>query len=251
MSFPIGIGFWDGSGGWTPNTISSDWWFDFSNPANYTIVSTNVTEATDLTGNGYTATPFGSGPTIDSNDLNGLDTAHVFAQTLRLANFESEITDTSQNFTIFAVIKNNDQSGLRCVFGMGRTGSTTEIFNPMRWNGNNLDSFIRNSANVGVFFNPSPSVSTTQGDYYIISTSFDGSDWTLRVNGVEEAVVAGTPSGAVTFTDASIGGRRINSTLTEQTNVNIGEIFFKLDTLSPTDISEAETYLSDKWGISI
>ena len=84
---------------------------------------------------------------------------------------------------------------------------------------------------------------------YIVSTVFDGTNNTLYLNGVAETPVA--DSNTLDLHTIYVGTRFVSSAVISEYNGSIAEILVYSKELTANEILEINTYLSNKWGITL
>jgi len=228
-----------GGGGWTPASVTTDFWFDASNAASITASSGAVSQWNDLSGNGRHATQSsGSFKFTDTasiqNGKHGLLSVNANGTYMATAGFTR-----AQPFMIFAAVKVNSPtpgSGYENIIN----GATTSSGNrPIIYSAG--DGGLPELAAGGTLLGAT-SGNVQLGLPYYFTSVFNGSSTVMRENGVQIAsgTVGATGLTGLVIASDSGDGQAFDGYILE---------LFCIPGTSSTDITNAETYLAAKWGI--
>jgi ribosomal protein S11 len=206
--------------------------YDASVASGYTLSGSDVTQWTDLTGNGYHLTANGTGPTITSiNSVSAL-------------NFNS-----SRGLIRASVPLNTEVT----VFIVGKYSTNIESYGSFMHHGSrDADWAIeRNSTTSNLQFqsnsvNGAPQLSATNSVNYILVGRITGSTREFWRHSDTEVLGFATGSGvSITTGNKSIYVGK--SETNEACNSTIGEILYYNTSLSNADVSSNVLYLQNKW----
>lgn len=241
------------AGGTLPESVTSlEAWYDASVQA--LADGANLNPWPDETGNGWTASTANPGPTLQTNELNGLSVAQ-FANTgatpgsgdgfgissslmsgatsgCYFAVFKSEADPAASGFNAGPVIGN---------FG-GAAGGNAASHHPYS-DGTFYEHFGTGTRKT--LGNPTPSFSST---YRIYSVHSATSDYRAYIDGTS---FFSTASNTVDFGSQN---KNLGWALSNNGNKFLGKIaeilIFKNDVLTTTDRQRIEGYLAHKWGLT-
>ena len=225
-----------GSGPFSPISLSPLLWLDASDASTITSSGGAVSQWDDKSGNGYDVTqgtasnqPATGATTINSLnvlDFDGNDYLNGTATAMG-----------SADRTIFVVVDSNNTSGW--YFTFGQSGVSGERFG--------LTGQIAVRVNSGyVIYTTAIPLSPT----ILAFTSTDGTIQNVecRVNGAALSVGSTASRTLATAAQVQVGA---DGGTGYGFNGSIAEIIVVQDTLTATEISDTETYLADKWGITL
>jgi len=187
-----------------------------------------VSTWSDKSGNGNELTQATSAnqPTTGTRTMNGLNVLDFSSDALSLAGFT-----TTSPYTVIAVFAPDTNTGTQYIWAadgataVGYTGN--DVFNLLN------DGLVINGSSVGTF-----------GQELVLWEN-DGAGSQIRRNG---SVYASGTVGTVGMGEINIGNRDDFNRAFDGT---IAEVIVVDGTLTADQISATETYLADKWGISI
>jgi hypothetical protein len=138
----------------------------------------------------------------------------------------------TQPTTIFIALKIPDQTGSGFITGGGNSSERQHVYH------GNLDPTIQMHAGTNRF-----TTTDVTGNFEIIVARFDGASSWIRLDGVQDNIAdpGSQPLGDPFFLGRHYGG-------TKGLSADIGEIIFYDGAEDP---SANETYLADKWGITL
>ena len=223
---------------WTPNQISTIFWYDAADLATITATGNQVTQMLDKSGNGWTLAPLSVGkigPDTGTRSLNGLN---VLEYSKTTANTNQILENNSflqaQPFFIATILRLDTDalSDQDFIF------SGTETLAPriaVRRTTNDSFQIFTDAGSVNT-----PSGSVTEGNNYLALFYFNSTSSTIRINGsfVNTGSIANN-----SFTSLNIGG---NFNEDQSLNGFIAEIISFTD---PNDQVRIEGYLAWKWGL--
>lgn len=213
-------------------------WYDFSNSAYLTLVSTAITQALDRSGNGnhtdVQATTT-KRPTWAAAQLNGLSTA-TFDGGDTLALPSALYTLANGNNTVFTVSQTGSGTNARII-------TLSEAGSSRLYVGNASATAVeyQSSTSVGV----GPNVTANPNIYNLFTGFRSGTTQSISVDGGTAATNTGglDESGV----DAAFIGSRADTGL--YLTGGIAEILIYNRALSVAEINQVELYLANKWGI--
>jgi hypothetical protein len=194
----------------------------------------------DVTQGTGSAQPTTDSATIDGKNALSFDGGDHLSGALGLAGTE---------FTVFVVAER-----------VAAVGSSSTLVGVSDGQANDFDNegscvFFDEGGSAVVFQTFSNSVTRSagtnvgNGSPYIIATKCDGTNNTLYINGTAETPVATTNT--FDFDTVYVGTRFVGSAVTAQYNGKIAEVLVYDRSLSDPERISVETYLSNKWAISV
>ncbi len=211
--------------------------YDTSESSNYILSGSNVTQWSDLTGNGYHLIPNGTGPTLST--IKSI-TAFDFNSSKGLIRTSVPL---SSSITVFMVIKYSTNIGNWGSFMHHGHRDTDWAFERNSWpNAITPHNIQFQSNNV----NGPPELSATNNTNYILIGRINGSTREFWRYSDTEASGFATGSGVsiVTGNKSIYVGKSDNN---EVCNSTIGEILYYNSSLSNADVSANLLYLQNKW----
>jgi len=221
---------WSGSA-FSPLDLSPVLWLDASDTSTITESGGAVSQWDDKSGNGNDVTNAvaASQPTSGTRTLNGLNVLDFDgSDVLRKASFT-----TTSPYTFITVTDVDASSGARYIV----SSNVAEVI--LYLNASNQIALYNNTVAL-------PGSATTFAQELIIGT-FNGSSSFIRRNGASYAT--GT-TGTLGMTTLSIGARS-DSAANGPFNGGIAEIIVVDGTLTAGEIAATESYLAQKWGITL
>lgn len=211
-------------------SLSPTLWLDASDESTIT-TDVGVSVWADKSGNGYDVTQAtgANQPATGTRTINGLNVLDFDGSNDYLTN--TAITTTQPN-SIFAVAQFDVTSSYR--FLLDGITSRQILYN---YNG---------EANINAGTEVQSTSTPVSGAASIWSGTFDGASSDLRINGVSE--VSGN-AGTNGLTDLAVG--TLHTLNNFFLNGAVAEVIIIDSALSAQQISDTETYLADKWGITL
>lgn len=229
-------------------------WIDFSDVATRTDVSTDIDAISDKSGNGcgFTAQASGQRPAIATAQQNGLDGADFAKADSDYMNIDASCLDLFRNipgWTVFVVTDNINSGGGTSVFAAQSGGQAKTVIN-RHVTGHILSGIRRLSANgssmagVSTEFGTAPIVITQHVDFSVPRHA-------VRRDGAEEGTVDTITTGG-NSEDIDANHIRIGTNVASAFYGGyVYEILVYKRALTTTEIQQVETYLGDKWGVTI
>lgn len=208
----------------SPLDLSPTLWLDASDETTITESGGAVSQWDDKSGNGNDLTQGTASlqPTTGTNTINGLNVIHYDNDSMRSLNI------AFTGLTMIAVFRHSSENfillgtgSLLTYAGVGQSGSTST-------------GLTSNMGTMALRFDSTPFSGTTRGDVY------DALDSSTKVVTIE---LSGSftqkldPFGYTSDANRPVG--------------DIAEVIIVDGTLTAQQISDAETYLADKWGITL
>ncbi|MDO8429607.1 MAG: LamG domain-containing protein, partial [Candidatus Daviesbacteria bacterium] len=204
----------------------------------------------DSSGNNYTTTQgtAANKPTFKTNIINSLPIVRFDGTNDSFnATSYSAFMNTS-NFSFFAVAKTNvsNDGGNHTILGRNHSASggawdfgiaTNGKVNISTWNGSGTQTQVKGATALGT------------SSFYIISATDDGTTRTIYLNGTQDNSGTGTTINDTISTPVTVGVAHGGSA--ELWNGDIAEVILYNRSLSSTERQTIETYLSNKYNISV
>lgn len=235
-----------GAGTLDPTSISGlELWLDASDESTITDTSGNVDTWTDKSDNAFEFTDTGTQPVTGTRTINSLNVVD-FGGSGFMKSIASDITSTGSGlWTAFAVVETDTVTGVHNILDQDNQ-STQRIGQYLRINGSNLEALTFDTAVIaytdtrGTVSTSTPFLASGVRNTSVIEAFIDGSgDGTTSVSGTAK-------TGSTNITVGSFA----NSAL-QVWDGAIAEILFYNAVLSSGDIAAVETYLANKWGLTI
>lgn len=252
--------------GFSPNNIAGlKIWLDASDTSTLTLTGSSVDSWTDkVAGHVFAQSVAGSKPTSGAT-VNGLNAITFDGSDDYLNKAAGNILTGSQGI-VFTVIKTPAAfpAGNAGVFATGSDSSPTtgafcavsgyQVVTGVRYN-RLIEKSSAGDAQTTIRGSATQSTSTT----YILAQSSSGSAYGLRNNGVAETinVVAGADNGNWWGNNTGVDNTTVGAILRAGSLANIYSgvlcevLAYDAVTLSAGQISQVETYLATKWGVTI
>ena len=217
----------------SPIDLSPALWLDASDETTITESGGAVSQWDDKSGNGYHVAQGTSAnqPTTGTRTVNGLNVIDFDGSNDSLV--DADGPTFSQPNTIIVVAEFDDVSGINNVVD-GRINAQRNL---LRAGSNNFLMYAGSVLSGG-----SPVTATP----YAMVATFDGVSSSLRVNG--STVLTGNV-GTQDFASIRIGAEFDG--VGQELDGAVGEIIIVNGTLTAQQIADTETYLADKWGITL
>jgi hypothetical protein len=221
-------------------------WLDASSSSNFTFSGSNITSWIDKSGNGYSASAFGT-VTHVANQQNSLPV-------VRFDGINGYMNNTSLPFedqrTVFFVRKLGNGKSNHAVFGFS-TRFGTEAWNGVyRWDtpSYGFNTYGGDSYGVGTFSSTSFAVDTF--DFKSAVGTPSANSWSLRINGINQSLsqLRGTSRNNQQYADGYWIAVGPNSA--EHGPIDVAELIIFDTVLSDSQKQVIEQYLISKWGIS-
>ena len=221
-----------GKGAFSPLDLSPAFWVDASDESTIVESSGSVSEWQDKSGKGRDLTQSigAQQPTTGTRTLNGLNVLDFDSDTMQ-ATYGTSI---SQPLTIFGIAQNDDPTAISYLWAGDSLARNSGLF----FLGNVGRHRINSGADLQWFVAPDGNVNLYRATYNGTATSF-------AINGdVKITGDAGTdsPTGLTVGTDPEKN---------YPFNGVVGELIVVGGALTAGQISDTETYLADKWGITL
>jgi len=226
-------------GDFAPGDIAGlEVWYDASDDDSFTYSSgTVVSQWDDLSGNDRHLTQSTVAQQPDrSATVNGLDGVQSNTVDFSGSNMTSSAWNLSQPFTVFNVAQRGTSIPTYSVLWQSKSGSRPIIF-ARRAEGSGVPNFY-----AGTLRTWGPQL--TSGERFVFTNVFDGASSEGRKNGAVESI-AGSPG-----TGGIQSGVRLGASGEWFGGIWCESIVYD-GALSADDIDSVETYLADKWGITI
>ena len=217
-------------------------WIVASNSSNI-VPNGNVTNVTDISGNGHTFTYYNATPSYTSNAVNGLPALTFGTGTyLTNATFPSVLTGSDAPFTAFIVAQKGGPAGT--IFQMGST-SDADTSHAISGEFSNWRVWRRDDAGTLADIN----TGTFNTSWWLFSVVFDGTTVSMYTNSTAVFTAQSQNVGTLTLNVAVIGGRNLGGTLSSVFDGGkIAEIKIFNSSLSGGDRATEETSLKTKYG---
>lgn len=229
---------WVDAAAFSPASVSGlVCWYDFSDAANYTLVSGAYSAVTDKSGNGHNlsqSTP-ASRPTQQAAAQNGLNTARFTATGNQKMAIASPV-NIGASYSVFTVCRRAGPSGTGVIELLGYTGAANST--TLEW----WTSSIVYLGSTQGYLNAGTQAST---DYNLISataaTNPTNSNVYFNAANIKTGVFTGTPLPSSVFDVFGWGD-------VTHSNGEIAEVLFYSGVVGNTDRLAIESYLKSKWG---
>jgi hypothetical protein len=219
---------------WSPTLLC---WYDFSDAANYTLVSSAYSAVVDKSGNGYnlSQSTAGNRPTQQAAAQNGLSTARFTASSSQRMSLAKTLT-VGNTFTCIAICRRGGPSGTGVVEFLGNTSNGNDA--TLEWWTNTIIylNSTQGYINAGV-------QSSTSYNMLSATAAENPTNSNVYFNGVniKTGTFAGTPP---PDSICNVFGWADNT----YCNGEIAEVLFYSGVLSDSKRADAESYLKSKWG---
>lgn len=222
----------DTPGGGSPSGTPA-MWYDASQITGLSDGET-VSPWPDESGNGHELlrTPTDDRPTYQTNEQNGLAIVRFDGVDDDLNTGAGDTFAFTQPTTIFMALLIPNQTGSGFITGGGTDTERQQVYHA------NLDPTIQMHAGTAIF-----TTTDVTGNFEILVVRFDGASSWIRLNGSQDNV---SDPGSQPLGDPFYVGRHYGGT--KGLAADIGEIIFYDGAEDP---AANESYLADKWGISI
>ena len=220
-------------GGFTPlNLPNLLAWYQPSGMVN-TGDGTNITSWTDSSGNGNTITPFNA-VTYKASGIGGVGTSNWTAGAAQYFNSGSSFAIGTGNVSVFAVVQIN-----------ASVNAFVRIVELYNGSVENTPLTLAGANNVQPYFT-GPNISATFGNNYRLGSVTNGSTITGYKNGASQGTVSYStaPNSPTTLYLGIYAGNLSSDSFVGY----ISEVVITTGTMSATDVSNLDTYFTNKYG---
>jgi hypothetical protein len=230
-------------------------WYDPSDGATVTLVGSTVSQLNDKSGNDFhlTQTTSSRRPTMrDEGGRNALEFTGVSDLHLISTTGVGSFSGSDVPFAFFAIVRCDDGPPSHEGRFAGLTSST---------DGDPLSLFGLTAAAVGwvhirrddtrAFTKTAAASITANTSLNLVSYLFNGTQTTIRVNGVDTIVNGDTNTNALTINQFAIGAFVGGGNIFTDWDGAVGENILTTVVPDASVINSVEAYLADRWGISI
>ena len=238
MPMPAGVGVAAGGGGFSPLDLSPTLWLDASDATTITedpVGSGSVSQWDDKSGNGYNLTQ-GTGsaqPKTGTATINSLNVIEYDGADTQFLQNTSVPIDTGGPYTVFMVQEINASDTNTLPVG----SKSTSAYGFVGTSGSSGTVLTANWGTPSLYVNGTEFTGTTRGDVW---TAFTNSPAVVR----QQDILASSSA----FNGLRIGYAGAAFNLSQGSQV--AEIIV-VDSPTAQQISDTETYLADKWGITL
>lgn len=241
--------------GWSPLDLPSlSGWWDASDAGSFTFSSgTSVSQWNDLSGNGRHVTQStGADQPSRNATMNGLDVVNFAGSGDRLARTNCPLNNASDGtFTAFVVCKPSGFIAGQTMCAIGQDAGAARIAQTLYFSGSGgtIGSLVFGNP-FSVYSDSNGSGST--GTAYLLGVVRATGTVDVRVNGASNGSAATANPNAYSASATWWIGYLGDVTSTANSfQGDIAEVIYCADDLGASDIDAVETYLADKWGITI
>jgi hypothetical protein len=239
----------------TPLELSPALWLDAADTATITASSGSVSQWNDKSGNGYNVSQSNGAnqPTTGTRTLNGLNTLDFDGTTDILQRASTSIVNQTDGlWTAFAVVVADTLSGTRHVLNADPGSPDPRPAQFLRFNGTTAESIrVENYSGTLAAATASKSSAASTGAACLMRATLDASNIRIATNGVAGSAVSSTGGTRPSAVNLDIGARFAANLVQTAFDGMICEIVTFDRALTSSEISLVETYLANKWGITL